>query len=484
MDDPRVVDALIAALDDDVQDVREKAAVALGEVGDARVADPLLAALRQEVIDGSEFAGVAMLQALRAISEPHALEGATWLLGSRSRRYRELSESILNSAGPDAAAPLVAALSSEDEAVRTAAAERLASLGEEAAAPALVEALVGDSAEARAAAAELLNGMSASAGQAAVGSAVAALQSEDTAKAVAGMHALGVLLEGPHAASAHNALGQAIAPLIAILDAEGDDRRAAAWLLARTEDAVALDALYRVGQDPDDVVRWAAMDGLLAAGDDRAADVLVAALPVETWDGFGRWVLERLTGLGERAIPSLIAGLDSGDAGRRAQIAMLLGDIGDVAAEPALVALLGDAEEDVRSSAAAALGDLGTPGSVEPLVAALGDASRRVRQVAGQSLNRLDDALLAPLLDTLEAGDLALIARTYAFYIARGETGCEDALIGALDAFGTQAMAVDYLNSDHAPLVEAAEAWAKAHGFAVVSLPSLTEGAGQWGGGD
>jgi HEAT repeat protein len=160
----------------------------------------------------------------------------------------------------------------------------------------------------------------------------------------------------------------------------------------------------------------------------------------------------------------------------------LLGTIGEAKAVPGLAALLADDSDAVRRAAAMALGEIGDPAGFEPLVEACQDADVDVRRAAAVGLNRMDDALLAPLLDALASGDLATVARAHMFYIVRGQAGSEDVLVEALAQHGTKEMALDYMNSGHGPLAEAGKAWAKEHGYIVVPLPGGS-GAGKWGSG-
>jgi hypothetical protein len=73
------------------------------------------------------------------------------------------------------------------------------------------------------------------------------------------------------------------------------------------------------------------------------------------------------------------------------------------------------------------------------------------------------------------------------FYIQLGRSGSEPVLIAALDALGAseraQGIVLQFLDSGHQPLVDAAHAWAARNGFNVTGAPS---GIITWGnlGGD
>lgn len=98
-----------------------------------------------------------------------------------------------------------------------------------------------------------------------------------------------------------------------------------------------------------------------------------------------------------------------------------------------------------------------------------------------------DLTLVAPLLQALDARDLALVADLMNFYIQLGQAGSEAVLIAALDSLGSSeragGIALQFLDTGHQPLIDAAHSWAARHGFTVTGQPS---GIVTWGnlGGD
>jgi hypothetical protein len=86
------------------------------------------------------------------------------------------------------------------------------------------------------------------------------------------------------------------------------------------------------------------------------------------------------------------------------------------------------------------------------------------------------------LLAALRERDLAVVAGAYSFFIERGEPGSEDVLIQALNAHGSGATAVAFLNCGNSALSKAAGEWAEAHGYEVQQWYG-TAGHARWGSG-
>jgi hypothetical protein len=81
------------------------------------------------------------------------------------------------------------------------------------------------------------------------------------------------------------------------------------------------------------------------------------------------------------------------------------------------------------------------------------------------------------LLRYLESESTVVV---YLAIIRIGQSNTERALVTALNTFGYEQMAVDYLNCGNATLDKAARAWAAKHGYVVYTTPG---GGGQvtWG---
>ena len=102
------------------------------------------------------------------------------------------------------------------------------------------------------------------------------------------------------------------------------------------------------------------------------------------------------------------------------------------------------------------------PDRLEHLIQALDDDFTDVRRNAAGALGKIDDPraderLMAGLWD----GDLDVTVGAYPFFIARGESGTEEALATALSALGDDEMASVFLHCGNERLAEAARTWAK-----------------------
>jgi HEAT repeat protein len=131
----------------------------------------------------------------------------------------------------------------------------------------------------------------------------------------------------------------------------------------------------------------------------------------------------------------------------------------------------------VRSTAAEVLGELGDRRATAGLKAALDDSDSSVWQAASDALAQLYRKDVGRLLPLLRSSDTVNI---YYGLIGLGKKGTADELITALDTYGYETMAEDYLNSGNAKLDAAARRWADAHGYYITTLPGFG-GTGGWG---
>ena len=120
---------------------------------------------------------------------------------------------------------------------------------------------------------------------------------------------------------------------------------------------------------------------------------------------------------------------------------------------------------DVASDA---ISGIGAP-AVDDLLQLLDSAPPGVRFKTAKALSRIDD----PRADEcLHAAISAMRLRpqpVHRYFIRAGITGTEPALIQALSQYGTEEMAVTYLNCGNDALKNAAAAWAQAHGYEIYS---------------
>jgi HEAT repeat protein len=167
----------------------------------------------------------------------------------------------------------------------------------------------------------------------------------------------------------------------------------------------------------------------------------------------------------------------------RKSAAGALGAIKDPRAVEPLITALKDRAEDVRRSAVSALGAIGAP-AVEPLITALKDPDKDVRKSAANALGETGDSrgtlvLFGALLNNKP--DPAVVIVASRFFIERGETDMEEALIQALKVSDDMSMANEFLNCGNSRLAEAAREGASAHGYKAISMPGLGRSVVRWG---
>ena len=341
--DPRAVEALVAATDDQEAEVRRHAIMALGLIKDARAVGPLIAALADESLAGEAK------DALVPIGEPavepllSALEGATgrmrrdilWVLGMiRDRRATE---------------PLIAALKDEDPDTRAVAILGLGCVRDERA----VEPLI------------------------------AAMGEDRFADSVA--QALAEIGE------------PAVEPLITVVESAEREllvRQKAAKALGLIKDARAVEPLIRALQDP--ILRHAAATALVgfrAIATARLIEVMQDENPEIR--AHAAAALGRL--MDGDALPALLLATRDPEPSVRAQVARALGQLEDRRAVPELIGALKDPDGGVRLEAVRALGFLRERQAAGPLTELFTDDE--LREEASEALLRIG----APAVETLIA---------------------------------------------------------------------------------
>jgi HEAT repeat protein len=164
-----------------------------------------------------------------------------------------------------------------------------------------------------------------------------------------------------------------------------------------TGDDGAAHALFRALEDPDWVVRREAGWALGRIGGESACRFLIEGVSRERDDLVRPGLVAALGDLDQpRALPSLLALVEDGDAGVSQAARGALASFRNWNPRafrkkdaPALVALLGDGEASLRVRAAEALGALGDRHAVAPLIAALDDAEPEVTESVVAALGRL-----------------------------------------------------------------------------------------------
>ena len=186
------------------------------------------------------------------------------------------------------------------------------------------------------------------------------------------------------------------------------------------------------------------------------------------------------------AVPDLARVLRSRDPAVVMAALRALGRIGDPrAVEPVSeVALRHGATtaaertaRNLRAAAVATLGSIGHPSAIPALVHVLGTEPGNAR-AAGTALAGIYRPDVRPLLPLL--GDRDNLALAFAL-VDVGQGGTEDALVAVLHRYGGVTLAEYYLNCGNKQLERAAEDWAHAHGYNVITTPGYGGGGGQWG---
>jgi HEAT repeat protein len=271
---------------------------------------------------------------------------------------RAAVEALAQLGGPEAVAPLQAALRDPAEAVRVAAVRAFRTRPENLLSDVVEPLLADSSAAVRAATVQVLG-----------------LRQQLTPEAI---DALRVLLRDPSPAVRREAV-----TLLARIEDETSTPEVIRMLHASTEDvSVRQTIAYSLGRTvrPND-----------EASRKRAVDALEKLMTAEVSPVVREGALWSLGEIGgARAEQILLRGLDDPDPKLREAAADSLGKIGGVPAVKSLTAvLLKDKEAAVRAAAVRALGDIGDANAAIPLLRALEDPDPYVRRAADDALGRL-----------------------------------------------------------------------------------------------
>lgn len=410
-DTRRLVEPLIAALQDEDWGVREAAASSLGRIGDTRAVAPLIKALQDA---GSSAAAKALGQ----IGDVRAVDPLLSALKGGSGR--EAAASALGGIGDARAVDgLVAALTDADPGVREGAVAALGQIGDRSSVGPLTTALIDSSCNVRTAATAALDRLNWDPGGDAAGATywLATLcqpagtpsrldREAARSRALPGLLAVGAPAVRPLIAALHGSdsfvqqvavealvgIGSAaVEPLIASL--RGEEwclNLAHSEALARTEGGRVVE-IYLACQ-PD--VRAAAARALGQIADVRAVAPLMASLVGEVGSRAGLGpghsaVAAALVNIGTRAVRPLAAELNNENPQVRRAVVEAIGQIGDRLAVTRLLPRLKDKDVDVRASAARALGLLGDVRAVAALLfSSLHDGESSVRLASIHALEQ------------------------------------------------------------------------------------------------
>jgi len=185
-----------------------------------------------------------------------------------------------------------------------------------------------------------------------------------------------------------------------------------------------------------------------------------------------------------RAVEPLVYALKDQDISVRLAAAIALVKFNDERAIDPLILAFQDNFDENRMAAAEALGHSGSTRALSPLAVVLeNDARPEVRSAAALAIGTIGgEGATQPLRAALERQDLFVIAKSPTVFIAIGSAGDEPIFLKALAMYGDSHTATTYLNCGNRALIEAAELWAKNHGFKI--NPSYPKNSATWGSGN
>jgi len=383
------------------EDLRRRAAAALGKIKDP-VAAPALAGALKDKDAGTRSAAARSLGEMKAFGAISALVAA---LGDRNKDVENAAGTALASLGEPAARLLIDAMG--EKGMRNRAAQVLTLIGEPAV-PYLIGAFRNADRDTRAVLARTLEHI----GRPAFAALIEALDKGDVntrrgaAMALNGIGRIGDRLPVPALAKA------------SLEDKDAEVRRHADEALKAIGGAGEVPGLIIAIRNGEVKERRKAASKLIEIGDARATDALLLAL--KDGDRSVRELAVRALGhIGDlKAVPGLISALDDAEAHVRSIAAVALGGMKDAKALPALLRRLRDEDADVRAKAVEALGEVAganpanaaVRNAIAGLMAALKDGDRTVRRNAAVALAGAGGMAAGPLVKALRDKDTREIA--------------------------------------------------------------------------
>ena len=430
--DPRVIDLLIAALQDADRKVRSIAAGKLGALETPRAVVPLLALVNTPAARRATEVEVRIsaVEALGRIKDPRAVQSLISVLKDPDERVREqAAAALVNRPDPATVEPLLTFLTDANESVRVNAARILGKIKD----PRSVEPLI------------------------------AALR--DTSSRVAGNSAI-ALGEIGDVRAVPVLMAALKEPRNPVLDGGG---------VLRALQAIgtpAIGALAAAGRDPDPDVRVRAFTALAGITDDGAIPPLVAGLHDNEVKVRAAAAAALAWSRNPRAEPSVLAAVkDTADEVRQSAIEGLCANDSAWAIGPLVAALRDPGSGFIEHCLHASLDGIRRP-ITEPFLSLLKDPDGRTRGLAADALSqqvmthmvlrsfreRADLRVIDALLAVLKARDSDALSGAYMFFVALGEPASEDALIEALRRHIDEETAGYLLTCGNAKLEEAARA--------------------------
>jgi|GEM_PF-2682156 len=455
LQDPNLVETLLAELQNPESDSRVVAARVLGMFRERRAINPLLAALNED----DNILRQAAVEALGRLRDPHAVKPLIVLLADKDTAVRKAAVTSLgNLRDPRAVEPLLAAFRNPQAGVGAECVQSLGYIGDPRAVETLLDALMSADADVRIYATIAFQSIL---DERAVEPLIAAATDPESSVRHAALNALKCYPEADTRQVLIRALADpepdvqmaammairqgaddiydlhywhdAVEPLIACLvDRDLDMRFKAASILGRLGDRRAVEPLCMLLEEPDDEIINVVLESLWQLRDPRAiepilklidrprTDLFWAAFSILTEQG-DLSAIERLlarllespetdygliegtaNSLGQRAVPLLATALErEEEPERRRTLAGLLSDFAD---PRALEVFLADAEQredfDIRRNAFDMLaGYTDDPRVRDILLAAITDENQEIRRVAFDSLMSFSqDARVMPAL--------------------------------------------------------------------------------------
>jgi len=432
------VEYMLSALSNTSSNVRQTAAIGLGEVSGKR--PEVIEALLKAFPDTNRNVRRAIVTALAQVGSKHpevvdalltALSDTNWNV----RRAAVAALAQIGSEHPEVVDALIKALSDNDKDVREAIATALGQIG--GGHPEVADALL------------------------------KALSDSHKDVRQAATTALGQISDG------HPERVETL--LKSLSDSSWNIRRAAATALGQISGGhpEVVDALLKALSDNDEDVREAVATALgqIGGGHPEVVDALLKALSDNDKD-----VREAVaTALGQiggghpEVVDALLKALSDNDKDVREAVATALGQIGGGHPEvvDALLKALSDNDEDIRKAAASGLGQVGSehPEVVDALLKALLDTNRNVRRAAVKALvlvggeqSEAVDVFLKALSDSDK--DIREIAARRLGQIGRKQPKVVDALLKAFSDANTKGReaaikGLEQVGNEHPEVVEA-----------------------------
>lgn len=380
--------ALVRSLGDLDDEVRAKAATALGRLGDRRAVSYLLESL---LGDPAPFVRARIAAALGRFGQPEVIDHLVRALGDQAWWVRMRSVEALEQIGSAAEGPLLMALDDADPEIRVRAASALERLG----VPASLVGMI-QRGERMAEAMETLVKFAMAGARELLAELLVHPAPEVRTAVVTAVRR-----------GARRDLGPALVRL-ARTDADPAIRSMGFDTLRALRVPEAVPAAVEGMVDPDERVRAAAV----ALVGDIGGPETVGQLRTRTADPerVVRAAAVRALGLMKTpaAAPDFQRLLEDPDSEVRHAAAGAAGEAGARQLVPALAAALGDSHAEVRVAAARSLGMLGERRAVPDLLRAYAGAEPDLREAVIEAISRLDPTTAVGLVDQLiESGDSA-----------------------------------------------------------------------------